>query len=766
MRDYHFLSVNREHSKTEGFHNIYISFPKSKINSKHNLLSPEAFSSWINETIKANVYYTDYSIFNVVSYDELDEAFNDIELVVALVDKEYLDGDELNQLELRVAEDKKIPVLPILFEAKHIAIFNEKFSHKQCITYKKDHNIFIEQLESYIFKTLEGGMSYDINEIQNIFTSPIFLSYRKKDKNKLKDFLFELHNFDALKPYPFWYDDFLNPGINYDEEIKEVLDKSNIFILFITKNIFEEGNYVLDLEYPYALKNHKKIIGIITNGVSKKLAKETFKEIDTFIKVDDLDETVNLLTSILEENKINTPYDRFLLAQSYYYGIGVEKNKDIAFDLFFDSYEQGEIKASKYLANSFFTNDMSSSNILKAIELQKIYIDFISGKGINFKQNIEEKRLLVKYLISSFNYKEALEVSMKNVDSCEFDTIYYFDCFLDNIEILLNSKPFRENTIKLLEKYVDKMVPYSETQDDRTIIQSLRLSYLYALYYYNLGSYDEASSFISNYEKIIFSNHIFSHSENIDLVAKTLFLNAKIFEKLDFKELANNSYSNAFIFASFEKSLNLSYIADISLFKTMLLDDSDNEDTINSYIQTSAYLAEEDRTRFDALHAYFLSLSNLFINKARAIYLYERYTQIDINSFIDEKIFLYSSLFTLFCEQPDIDLSVSKEASPFTLRAFSYLAQEEDIVNAILLKEITLRKILDTDDEEILIKQEIIRLLGIEVDYDKLEDYRKKLNLEFFIERETEEDIFHLSGDEYFSVASEEDIFDDDFFYN
>ena len=217
-------------------------------------------------------------------------------------------------------------------------------------------------------------------------------------------------------------------------------------------------------------------------------------------------------------------------------------------------------------------------------------------------------------------------------NQCEFDTGFYFDCFLDNIEVLLNMVPLKENAIKLLDKYKDELLPYDKEQDDLVIIRSLRLSYLYALYYYNLGLLDEASSYISNYQKVIYSNHIFSYGENAELVAKTLFLTAKIFEELNLMNYAYKCYSDAFVFASFEKSLNLSFIADISLYKISLFDSLDEkEELIESYIATTASLASEDRTRFDYLHVYFLIQSNTLENYLKASYLLERYTQIDID---------------------------------------------------------------------------------------------------------------------------------------
>ena len=53
------------------------------------------------------------------------------------------------------------------------------------------------------------------------------------------------------------------------------------------------------------------------------------------------------------------------------------------------------------------------------------------------------------------------------------------------------------------------------------------------------------------------------------------------------------------------------------------------------YINSTSFVASEDRTRFDFLVAYFLGQSKDLIDNFKAIYLYERYTQLDLDSFIE-----------------------------------------------------------------------------------------------------------------------------------
>lgn len=770
MRKHYLTSVLKEHNRSQGFHRIYVSFPVSKNNKTDTLLTPQSFSSWISDLIKADIYYTDYSIHTNIVYDDLFDSFDDIELMVVLVDKEYLKGDFINNLEIEVAEDRKIPILPILFDTKCISDFNEKFKHKQCIVYKEkgETTHFFEKLEQYLIKNLEGGMSYDINELEALFNEPVFLSYRKKDKRALKDFLCELHYFSYLQPYSFWYDDFLNPGNNYDDEIREVLDKSNIFILFITKNIFEPGNYVLDIEYLYAVNNNKTIIGVTSGRIDKKLIESHFPEIKTIFKAKDIEKIATHLKEILPTHNINKPHDKFLLGQSYYYGIGVELNKEVAGELFDESYQEGEKVSAKYLANSYFSNDFTSSNILKAIEFQKDYVDFISGKGIDFKKNIAEKRLLTKYYLSSHQLKNAYQVAIENVEACTKESGHYIDCVLDKIEVILNMRPIDENIINEIENFKDKIIPFNPLNNDETNILSFRLTYLTALYYFAFKDYSKCFDLLINYNDLILKNFIFTTSENIELTSKVLYLLAEASKNIDDLYTAQEAYQNLFVVSSLERSLDLSFYSEIALYHDSILFEKDEEVVQNltkEYISSTSFIASEDRTRFDFLNAYFLAKSKDLVDNIKGIYLLERYTQLDLNSFIEEKIDLYSKIFVFLVEEDVEEVLNNMPQTPYTLRALSYFIVGEDLVVACVAREIFLRQIMDINDPEIENKKEIINAVAkdlelLDFDVENIQDYRITVNNMFFYEREMEDEIV-IDGSDCFEDEADFDLGDD-----
>ena len=219
-------SLNREHSKGEGYHRIYFSYSSNLVD-----VDIKSISSILIDEVKFDVYYCDYLKNKDVSKEDMIESIKEMDLLIIAVDKSYFPISSINQMEIDVARESDVPILPVLRDDEYIKMFNDTFKHIQCLR-EKDHD-FADKIDKFLRITLNDTLSFDKDEIEKIFPSPIFLSYRKKDIENLKQLLDNLHEEEDLKPYQFWYDDFLNPGNNYDAEILEAMEASDTTILLV-----------------------------------------------------------------------------------------------------------------------------------------------------------------------------------------------------------------------------------------------------------------------------------------------------------------------------------------------------------------------------------------------------------------------------------------------------------------------------------------------------------------------------------------------------
>ena len=67
----------------------------------------------------------------------------------------------------------------------------------------------------------------------------IFLSYSRKDEKLLQDFKIHLTSLRLSGHASLWHDDLIIPGQEWDEKIKENLDRSKIIILLVSHHFIQ-----------------------------------------------------------------------------------------------------------------------------------------------------------------------------------------------------------------------------------------------------------------------------------------------------------------------------------------------------------------------------------------------------------------------------------------------------------------------------------------------------------------------------------------------
>lgn len=289
-------------------------------------------------------------------------------LAVVVVTKSFLlETNSARNVEFEYFKEKHIPVLPILLEEGLESTFNDVCGDLHLLN-RTSHD-YSAKLMEYLERLFGDD---DLREsIPEVFSGKIFLSYRKKDRKYALQLMNLIHQFNSCKNIEIWYDDFLTLGEDYDEEIDDHLTESDIFVLVVTPNLLEEGNYVMDMEYPRANILNKKIIPV------EMVPTDTD---DLLKKYPDLPECLEICQAALEEifmeakrelnieDYVASAENDFLLGWAFLKGINVEINRERGIELLEKSANAGFLKASNYLGRIFQVGEGVEQDYIKASE--------------------------------------------------------------------------------------------------------------------------------------------------------------------------------------------------------------------------------------------------------------------------------------------------------------------------------------------------------------------------------------------------------------
>ncbi|MGI6090902.1 MAG: hypothetical protein ACOYEL_05910 [Saccharofermentanales bacterium] len=204
------------------------------------------------------------------TYDEneLFTLLSEIQLIVVPVTRKLLgESSRALDVELPYALSHNITILPILAEADEsgelIDAFNKSsvFIGLQFLNrFNRDPTAlrYEDKLATFLSSVMVN--EEEVQRIQDEFSSKIFLSYRKKDREHAQDLMRRIHKVDICRDTAIWYDEYLIPGESFDSNIMSALDESDVFVMSVTSSFEEPGNYVADHEYPNAVRKSKPLI--------------------------------------------------------------------------------------------------------------------------------------------------------------------------------------------------------------------------------------------------------------------------------------------------------------------------------------------------------------------------------------------------------------------------------------------------------------------------------------------------------------------------
>lgn len=304
------------------------------------------------------------------AYGEIDtDDLTDMQLFVVPVTKKLLTTpNRALDIEMPFATERRISILPIIVEndPELFELVNNRWDSIQVLN-KFDMDImaepYVEKLRKHLKKVLyDDNMVADVRK--NAFNSHLFLSYRKKDKKHARELMHLIHKDEKNRRVGIWYDEFLTPGENFNTEIEKEIKDCDIFLLAVTPNLLEKGNYVHEKEFKMAKDEHKLIFSAEMVKTDREAFTDMYKDVGDVTEIENEDEFTSQFRSKLTQIKTceSTPENDFYLGLAYLNGIHVEVDYD---------------KALTYLERA-----SELHNQVAGWAMQQIITMYESGKGV------------------------------------------------------------------------------------------------------------------------------------------------------------------------------------------------------------------------------------------------------------------------------------------------------------------------------------------------------------------------------------------------
>lgn len=336
----------------------------------------EKLTDEVLRIVDCAVYY-----YNPNEDVELNEDYylklNEMQMFIVPVTKKLLqEKSRTIDIEFPFATEKKrrIPVLPILCESGsgiesefgkvcgNLQLLDRTLDDDTAISYEK-------KLEKRLQSVIVGEEMAE--RVRASFDAYIFLSYRKKDRRYARQLMQLIHENDFCRDIAIWYDEMLILGEDFNEGILDALVKSDLFALAVTPNLINEKNYVMDIEYPKAVENHKPILPVEMEPTDKKILREKYEGIPDCTNAHDAqalaDELAFKLKNLAIRKSEDNPQHDFLIGIAYLNGIDVEVNRERALSLISAAGENGLIEALQKLRDMYLYGENVEPNIAKTV---------------------------------------------------------------------------------------------------------------------------------------------------------------------------------------------------------------------------------------------------------------------------------------------------------------------------------------------------------------------------------------------------------------
>lgn len=333
------------------------------------------------------IFYTPDMEYYIPQEDrELDiAAMNLVVIPVSL--KLLLEPNRAMDVDVPFAQDHGITILPIMIETGLDPVYAraDRFGKRQyldSVTTDPTAIPYEEKLKKFLHSVLvDDEMA---QRIRRAFDTYIFLSYRKKDRRLANELMRLIHKDPLCRDIAIWYDEYLVPSEEFDENIRKALEKSELFTLLVTPNLINEENYVRTHEYPQARRSGKPVLPVEAEKTDRKELEKQFEGIPECISAKEGDivnqALLEKIKKIATAENDSEPEHNFLIGLAYLDGIDVEVDRERAVRLITSAAEAGLIEA-----------------------MEKLYDMYKSGIGVGL------------------DYRKAVYWAKRNAEQCEKD---------------------------------------------------------------------------------------------------------------------------------------------------------------------------------------------------------------------------------------------------------------------------------------------------------------------------------------------------------
>ena len=327
---------------------------------------------------------------------------------------------------LPLVQNSTLPLLPILIETGLEDTFNTRIGNIQCLCpYAENLDAttvpYKEKLGNYLAKLLLTDI--DINAMRNAFDASIFLSYRKRDRGVAQKLIRLIHEDPSCQGIAVWYDEFLTPGEDFNQNLKSEIEESDLFILTVTPFMLEGDNYVKITEYPLACSLGKSILPFMMEETDQGRLNDDFPGICATISATDASAVrqaiLNALTALGLSPIQSTAQNQYLKGIAYLKGICVEKNTQIALSLIEAAAKDGFAQAMERLSLMYKDGDGVPRNTDIAAAWQQKLLDSLGASfhasldAASFELYIQALSGMAEIQIESGNYDSAHDFYMQ-----------------------------------------------------------------------------------------------------------------------------------------------------------------------------------------------------------------------------------------------------------------------------------------------------------------------------------------------------------------
>ena len=313
--------------------------------------------------------------------EELTAQLSEMQLIVMPVTTKLLTSpNRAMDVEFAIAQEKHVPVLPIMLDGGLTDVFAKRFGNLQYIDPNQQDPAkcsSYEVLETYIRAVLAGDET--AKKVRDAFKASIFLSCRKKDRAMAQKLMRLIHKSPGCQDIAIWHDEFLTPGEDFSDLSRAMLEKSDAFALTVTPNLVNEINNVMTMEYPAARRSGKAILAVEMEKTDRDKLAESYEGIPDLIDGDDENALLSALQKKLQtvaasEND-SDPAHRFLIGLAYLNGINVEVDDERAVMLIRSAAEADVPEAMEQLAIMYETGKGVTRDYHEGVSWRRKYVD-------------------------------------------------------------------------------------------------------------------------------------------------------------------------------------------------------------------------------------------------------------------------------------------------------------------------------------------------------------------------------------------------------